>query len=147
MTKKKADTRLLKAKFKGEGTMTPKQEKPSGFPLGAKPGLPRKNGDKTAAKKLTAASTTELADAELSDTDPEIWFMEFYYGPPSNSNDDFLLWGTQKSSDGRFNADPILDFMNTPNSSHPLVANETDRAKQSPAGERPRAKGLKHSRL
>jgi hypothetical protein len=57
---------------------------------------------------------TELADSELSNTDPEIWFMGLYYGPPSNPNDVFMLWVTQQSSGGRFNACPILHAIKTP---------------------------------
>ena len=41
--------------------------------------------------------------------------MGLYYGPPSNSNDVFMLWVTQESTGGRFNADPILDFIKSPN--------------------------------
>ncbi len=57
---------------------------------------------------------TEPADSELSNTDPEIWFMGLYYGPPSNPNDVFMLWVTQQSSGGRFNTRPILDAIKTP---------------------------------
>ncbi len=57
---------------------------------------------------------TELAESELSNTDPEVWFMGLYYGPPSNPNDVFMLWVTQQSSGGRFNACPILDAIKTP---------------------------------
>jgi hypothetical protein len=56
----------------------------------------------------------ELAESELSNTDPEVWFMGLYYGPPSNPNDVFMLWVTQQSSGGRFNARPILDAIKTP---------------------------------
>lgn len=58
---------------------------------------------------------TELADSRLSRTESEIAFMGLYYGPPSNPNDVFMLWVTQESSGGRFNADPILDFIKSPN--------------------------------
>ena len=57
---------------------------------------------------------TELADAELSATDPEIWFMGLHYGPPSNPNNVFMLWVTQQSTEGRFKAVPILDSIKTP---------------------------------
>jgi hypothetical protein len=58
---------------------------------------------------------TELADSRLSRTESEIAFMGLYYGPPSNPNDVFMLWVTQESSGGRFKADPILDFIKSPN--------------------------------
>ena len=35
--------------------------------------------------------------------------------PPSNSNDVFMLWVTQESTGGRFNAEPILDLIRSPN--------------------------------
>jgi hypothetical protein len=68
---------------------------------------------------------TELADAKLSNTDPEIWFMGLYYGPPSNPNDVFMLWVTQKSSAGRFHASPILGFIKTPSRTVNLDANRS----------------------
>jgi hypothetical protein len=58
---------------------------------------------------------TELADWRLSRTESEIAYMGLYYGPPSNPNDVFMLWVTQGSSGGRFKADPILDFIKSPN--------------------------------
>ena len=58
---------------------------------------------------------TELADSRLSGTEPETAIMGLNYGPTSNPNDVFMLWVTQKSSGGRFNADPILDFIKSPN--------------------------------
>ena len=64
---------------------------------------------------------TELADSVLSNTDPEIWFMGLYFGPPSNPNDVFMLWVTQQSSNGRFNAEPILDAIKTPIQTIPLM--------------------------
>ena len=57
---------------------------------------------------------TELADAELSSIDPEVWFMGLYYGPPSNPNDVFMLWVTQQSTEDRFKAVPILESIGTP---------------------------------
>ena len=68
---------------------------------------------------------TELADSKLSKTDPEIWFMGLYYGPPSNPNDVFMLWVTQHSSEGRFNADPILDSIKTPSQTVTLNDNRS----------------------
>jgi hypothetical protein len=58
---------------------------------------------------------THLADSRLSRTGSEIAIMALYYGPPSNLNDVFMLWVTQESSGGRFRADPILDFIKSPN--------------------------------
>jgi hypothetical protein len=58
---------------------------------------------------------TELADSRLSKTESEIAFMGLYYGPPSNPNDVFMLWVTRESSGGRFKADPILEFIKSPN--------------------------------
>ncbi|HKI20109.1 MAG TPA: hypothetical protein VKA15_19625 [Isosphaeraceae bacterium] len=57
---------------------------------------------------------TELADSVLSNSDPGVWFMGLYYGPPSNPNDVFMLWVTQQSTGGRFNPRPILDTIKTP---------------------------------
>ncbi len=68
---------------------------------------------------------TELADAELSSIDPEIWFMGLYYGPPSNPNDVFMLWVTQQSTEGRFKAVPILESIRTPTQTVTLNDDQT----------------------